>query len=58
MIERQRIPAVGEGHVVEADLPAHARELLGVHLVRNVRLLVEQLEDLVERRHAGLVGGV
>src|SRR5581483_5688747 len=56
----QRVLAapVGEGHVLEADLAAHRRKLGGTRALDEVRLLVEQLEHLVERRHAGLVGGV
>ncbi len=50
--------AVGEDHVVELDLAAQAPELERVRALDEVGLLVEQLEDLVERRHARLVGRV
>ena len=50
--------AVGERHVVEADLAPHARQLERARPVAELGLLVEQLEDLVERRHARLVGRV
>ena len=53
------VGAVAERHVLEADLAAHARgSSMRVGRVDEVGLLVEQLEDLVERRHAGLVGRV
>ena len=58
MVERRRLAAVRERHVLEADLAAHARQLDRVGEVVDVRVLVEQLEDLVERGHAGLVGRV
>ena len=52
------IAVVRERHVLEVDLPADAVELDGVGPVGEVGLLVEQLEDLVERRHPRLVGRV
>ena len=58
VLERRMLAVVGEGHVVELDLAAQALELDRVRRVADLRLLVEQLEDLVERRHARLVGRV
>ena len=55
---RAVVGAVGEGHVVEGDLAADVRELPRVRAVGQLGLLVEQLEDLVQRGHAGLVGRV
>src|SRR4029079_6261592 len=46
--------AVRERHVVELDLAAQRRQVGGARRVGQVRFLVEQLEDLVERCHAGL----
>jgi hypothetical protein len=56
--ERRLALAVREGHVVELDLAAHSRQLKRARRVADVGFLVQQLEDLVERRHARLVGGV
>ena len=50
--------AVAEGDVLEADLAADALEGDGVGAVGELGRDVEQLEDLVERRHARLVGRV
>ena len=50
--------AVAEAHVAQLDLAAQASEVDGVRRVDEVGLLVEQLEDLVERGHARLVGRV
>ena len=50
--------AVGEGHVLEADLAADRADRGRVGGVFERRLGVEQLEDLLQRGHAGLVGGV
>ena len=50
--------AVGEADVAQLDLAAQAAELDRVGRVDEVGLLVEQVEDLVERGHAGLVGRV
>ena len=50
--------AVGERDVLEGDVAADAVELDGVGAVAQLGLLVEQLEDLVERRHARLIGRV
>ena len=44
--------------MLEVDLPADPAQLDRVRPVAQVGLLVEQLEDLVERRHARLVGRV
>ena len=49
---------VGEGDVLEADLAPDARQLERVGPVLEVGPHVEQLEDLLERRHPGLVGRV
>ena len=49
---------VRERHVVELDLAAHAPQLDRVGRVAQLGLLVEQLEDLVQRRHPRLVGRV
>ena len=50
--------AIPERHAVEPDLAAELLELGGIRRVDEVGLLVEQQEDLVERRHSGLIGGV
>ena len=56
---RALVGAVGERHVVEGDLAADARRGRRASGASDeVGLLVEQLEDLVQRRHAGLVGRV
>ena len=64
-VDRRRIlvvvapPAgVGEGDVVESDLAADARQLDRVLAVGEGGAHVEQLEDLLQRRHPGLVGRV
>src|SRR6185295_9916952 len=49
VLERGRLAPVGERHVLEPDLAAYARQVDGVWTVRDVRVLVQQLEDLVER---------
>ena len=49
---------VGERDVVERELAAQPRQRERARPVAQVGLLVEQLEDLVERRHPGLVGRV
>jgi ABC-type multidrug transport system fused ATPase/permease subunit len=53
-----RARPVAERHVVEHDLAAQARQVDSVRRVDEVGLLVEQLEDLVERRHPRLVGRI
>ena len=57
MAERLARP-VREHDVVELDLAADPPELDRVGRVLQLGLLVEQLEDLVQRRHPGLVGRV
>ena len=52
------IGPVAERDVVEAELAPDPRQLDRVRGVDQVGLLGEQLEDLVERRHPGLVGRV
>ena len=42
--------AVGEAHVLERDVPVDVAEVAGARLVDDLRLLVEQAVDLVERR--------
>ena len=49
---------VGEGDVLEADLAANASQLVRVRPVLQVGTHVEQLEDLLQRRHPRLVGRV
>jgi hypothetical protein len=58
VVERLRPRAVGELHAFESDLAAHARQLDRIVGVVQLGLLVQKVEDLVQRRHAGLVGGV
>ena len=58
MWHRRLALAVGEDHVVELDLAADPAELDRVGRVAQLGLLVEQLEDLVQRRHPRLVGRV
>ena len=58
VVERGRRVAVGEGHAVEDDLAAQPREVGRAGRVDQLGLLVEQLEDLVQRGHARLVGRV
>src|SRR4029450_5742898 len=52
------VGAVAEGDAVEDDLAADALELDRARAVGQLGCDVEQLEDLVERRHARLVGRV
>src|SRR5262249_16349760 len=56
--ERVLPVAIPERHVVELDRAADRAELSRVRRIDELRLLVEQLEDLVERRHPGLIRGV
>ena len=67
VLERQssllRLRAVGrarirEGDILEGDLTGDPRQLDGVRAVAKVGSGVQQLEDLLERGHARLVGGV
>jgi hypothetical protein len=50
--------SVAKRDVLEADLATDARQLDRARPVGQVGRLVEQLEDLVERGHAGLIGRV
>ena len=49
---------IGERDVLEAQLAAQRRQHQCAGALGHARLLVEQLEDLVERGHTSLVGGV
>ena len=44
--------------MLEGDLPADRPEVDGIRRIGQVRLLIQQLEDLVQRGHARLVGRV
>ena len=59
-LRRGRVAAarVGEPDVVELDLAAQLARVDRVRRVDHVGLGVEQVEDLVERRHPLLVGRV
>ena len=49
---------VAEGHVLELDLAADPPQLERTVAVLEVGAHVEQLEDLLQRRHPRLVGGI
>ena len=57
-VQRPVLLAVGERDVVQLDLTPQPPGVERIRLVDHVGLRLEQIEDLVQRRHSLLVGGV